>query len=196
MSGEKDPTVVSGAAAADATTLAAINAINALPNKLTLAHEGAVLAARAAYDLIASLEQRALVTNYLKLTQAEQQIADLKYLQQTQPEDPGNIDDNNQKPKLDLTTEQIIISLNCKSTQIVEIKSIIGSGVWTNRTMSATQDEFLNPDVLQPLCAIDIDDYISGVSINDSFAHLILYFNLALYNLIHLYCPLVILIHR
>ena len=101
-------TIISGAAAADATTMAAINAINALPDKLTLSHKDAVLAARAAYDLIASLEQRALVTNYLKLTQAEQQIADLEFLQKPQPEDPEN-PGNNEKPKLSLTTEEIII---------------------------------------------------------------------------------------
>ena len=117
-------TVVSGAAAADATTLAAINAINALPSKLTLAHENAVLAARAAYDKIASLEQRALVTNYLKLTQAEQQIADLKYLQQPQPEDPTTPEDPG-KTKLNLTTEQIIIIALGAALLIVTILMIV-----------------------------------------------------------------------
>ena len=118
-------TVISGAAAADATTQAAIDAINALPTKLTLAHKDAVLAARAAYDLIASLEQRALVTNYLKLTQAEQQIADLEYLQQPQPEDPDNIDDDNQKPKLNFTTEQIIIAALGVAFLIMMIMTIV-----------------------------------------------------------------------
>ena len=86
---------VDGAAAADATTLAAIAAINALPDNITLAHKDLVLAARAAYDKITSDTQRGLVTNYEKLRKAEQKISDLEYLQNQQngtdvtPEDPG-----------------------------------------------------------------------------------------------------------
>ena len=74
-------TVVDGASAADATTLAAIAAIDALPKSIKLADKALVTAARAAYDLITSNEQRALVTNYAKLTQAENRISDLEYLQ-------------------------------------------------------------------------------------------------------------------
>ena len=85
---------VDGAAAADPTTLAAIAAIDALPNSITLAHKDVVLAARAAYDKITSDTQRGLVTNYDKLRKAEQRISDLEHIQNQQnavttPEDSG-----------------------------------------------------------------------------------------------------------
>ncbi len=75
-------TVLDGAAAADDVTLEAINAIKALPETITLDHKPAVVAAREAYDKISTLEQRALVTNYTVLQQAEKRISDLEYLQQ------------------------------------------------------------------------------------------------------------------
>ena len=75
---------VDGAAAADATTLAAIAAINALPDNITLAHKELVLAARAAYDKITSDTQRGLVANYEKLRKAEQKISDLEYINNQQ----------------------------------------------------------------------------------------------------------------
>ena len=86
---------VDGAAAADATTLAAIAAINALPDSITLAQKNLVLAARAAYDKITSDTQRGLVTNYDKLRKAEQRISDLEYINNQQngtdttPQDPA-----------------------------------------------------------------------------------------------------------
>ena len=74
-------TVVDGAAAADEITLAAIAAINALPDTVSLADKPLVIAAREAYDKISTIEQRALVTNYAKLEQAEKRIKDLEYLE-------------------------------------------------------------------------------------------------------------------
>ena len=76
---------ISGAAAADEITLAAIAAIKQLPNdssNLTLADKYVVMAARAAYDKIISDEQRALVPTSLLtiLKNAEQMIEDLEYL--------------------------------------------------------------------------------------------------------------------
>ncbi len=73
-------TVINGAAAADELTIAAINAIKALPETVSLEDKELVLAARAAYDKISTLEQKALVTNYSVLTQAEKRISDLEYL--------------------------------------------------------------------------------------------------------------------
>ncbi len=73
-------TVIDGAAAADEITLAAIKAINSLPETVSLNDKWLVEAARAAYDLISTLEQKALVTNYSLLTQAEKRISDLEYL--------------------------------------------------------------------------------------------------------------------
>lgn len=76
---------VDGAAAPDAVTLAAIAAINALPDVVALSDKPLVEAARAAYDKIASLEQRALVYNYAKLQEAEKRIANLEYLENGDP---------------------------------------------------------------------------------------------------------------
>ena len=74
---------VNGQAAADATTLAAIAAINRIPANITLKDKAIVVAARAAYDKITSDTQRGLVTNYDILRKAEQRIADMEFLQQT-----------------------------------------------------------------------------------------------------------------
>ncbi len=76
---------VDGAAAPDDVTLAAIAAINALPDVVSLADKALVAAARAAYDKIALLEQRALVTNYTKLQEAEKRIANLEFLENGEP---------------------------------------------------------------------------------------------------------------
>ena len=79
--GQYFSTVVDGAAAADEVTLAAIAAINALPDTVSLADKPLVEAAREAYNKISTVEQRALVTNYAKLEQAEKRIKDLEYLE-------------------------------------------------------------------------------------------------------------------
>ena len=71
-------TFVDGSAAADEITLAAIAAINALPDTVSLDDKPLVEAARAAYDKISTKEQQALVYNLEKLTQAERRIADLE----------------------------------------------------------------------------------------------------------------------
>ena len=105
-------TEVKGAAAADDITLEAIAAINALPDNIRLTDKALVEAARAAYDRIATLEQRSLVLNYTKLTQAEKRISDLEYLNNgddNAPDDGGNGDENVvEKPKFVLSTEWII----------------------------------------------------------------------------------------
>jgi hypothetical protein len=68
---------IDGAAGADDTTLAAIAAINAIPERVTYDHKSIVEAARAAYNKIAIKEQQALVTNYDVLVTAEQRITAL-----------------------------------------------------------------------------------------------------------------------
>lgn len=65
---------INGATGADDVTLAAIAAINAIPERVTYEHKAIVEAARAAYSKIATTEQQALVTNYSKLITAEQRI--------------------------------------------------------------------------------------------------------------------------
>ncbi len=102
--------VLDGASAADDVTLAAIYAINLLPDSISLADKALVLAARAAYDKIATLEQRALVTNYNKLTQAEKRISDLEFLNNGQDEQqPG--DGNTEQPKDTFFTKEVIVCM-------------------------------------------------------------------------------------
>ncbi|MBQ1206470.1 MAG: leucine-rich repeat protein, partial [Clostridia bacterium] len=69
---------IEGPAAPDKITVAAINAIKLIPERVTLADKAIVQAARAAYDKIATLEQMALVSNYNDLVTAEQRIAALE----------------------------------------------------------------------------------------------------------------------
>ena len=57
--------------------LAAIAAINAIPERVTYAHKDIVEAARAAYNKVASKLQQSLVTNYDVLVSAEQRISAL-----------------------------------------------------------------------------------------------------------------------
>ncbi len=72
---------IDGASAADEVTLKAIALINSLPDRVALKDKALVESARAAYDQIASFEQRALVLDYAKLTAAEKRIKDLEYLE-------------------------------------------------------------------------------------------------------------------
>lgn len=66
--------VIDGAAGADDITIAAIKAIDLIPERVTYEHRDIVAAARAAYDRIATKLQQSLVTNYDVLTSAEQRI--------------------------------------------------------------------------------------------------------------------------
>ncbi len=80
--------VINGANAADDTTLAAIKAINAIPERVAFADKEIVEAARAAYSKIATTEQQALVTNYGLLVSAEQRIVALDPANQVVEEVP------------------------------------------------------------------------------------------------------------
>ncbi len=68
---------IEGPAAPDKITVAAINAIKLIPERVAYEDKATVEAARAAYDKIATVEQMALVTNYSLLVSAEQRIAAL-----------------------------------------------------------------------------------------------------------------------
>ena len=82
---------VMGAAAADDVTLAAINAIKRIPERVTLNDRAVVEAARTAYNKIATTEQQALVTNYDVLVTAEQRI---KALSSEEGDDAGEGEGN------------------------------------------------------------------------------------------------------
>ena len=85
---------IDGSAAADDTTLAAIAAIKAIPEKVTYENRAIVEAARAAYSKIATTEQQALVLNYSDLVAAEQRIIALTPVEEPVDEDPVEPDDN------------------------------------------------------------------------------------------------------
>ena len=65
---------IDGAEAADAYAIAAIKAINNLPERVGYEHKAQVEAAREAYNKIATYEQMAQVYNYATLVSAEQRI--------------------------------------------------------------------------------------------------------------------------
>ena len=83
--------VIDGAAGADDTTLAAIAAINAIPERVTYAHKDIVEAARAAYNKVSNKLQQSLVTNYDVLVSAEQRISALAPKPET--EDTPTVDE-------------------------------------------------------------------------------------------------------
>jgi len=90
---------VDGALAADDITLAAIAAIGQIPQNvkdIKLQHKDIIQAARAAYDLITSFEQRSLVPGdtLAILASAEQRIADLEHLMNDGSGDENTIIDN------------------------------------------------------------------------------------------------------
>jgi hypothetical protein len=70
--------VVDGSLSATDETLAAIAAIAQLPKTIRLSHEPLVIAAREAYNKIATKDQQAMVTDYSILVSAENRIARLK----------------------------------------------------------------------------------------------------------------------
>ncbi len=68
---------IDGPAAPDATTVDAILAIRAIPERVVYENKDLVEAARAAYSKIVTFEQMGLVTNYADLVSAEQRITAL-----------------------------------------------------------------------------------------------------------------------
>ncbi len=117
--------IISGAVAADDVTLAAIAAINALPDRVTLDDEPLVIAARAAYNKISSVEQQALVTEQLqKLVTAENLIKAYK--------NSGTTDEPNvEEPivdKKDPTKTALIVLSVIEAVEIIGIAAAVA--VW------------------------------------------------------------------
>ena len=105
-------TVIDGALAADDVTLSAIEAILKIPASVKLEHESLVLLARAAYDKIATDEQRALIYDYyMTLAAAERKIAALKSAQTPEEDDNTNTGDDVEKPEADYTVAVIIVTV-------------------------------------------------------------------------------------
>ena len=101
---------ISGAVAADDITIAAMEAINKLPERVTLEDEYLVIAARSAYNKISSATQQALVTEYLqKLVTAENLIKAYKNSDTTdEPVIDAPIDDTKDPTKTALIVLSVI----------------------------------------------------------------------------------------
>ncbi|MBQ9848636.1 MAG: leucine-rich repeat protein [Clostridia bacterium] len=83
---------IEGPAAPDKITVAAINAIKLIPERVTLDDKATVEAAREAYARIATVEQMALVSNYTSLVSAEQRIAALEPVENVEQITENEID--------------------------------------------------------------------------------------------------------
>ncbi len=125
--------VLLGAAAADDVTLAAISLIDKLPETVSLDDKAAVEAARAAYDAISTIEQRALVTNYSKLTEAEARIEKLLTLENGTDTEPPTDED----PTEGLDTPTIIIIILTALLALAVIAIIISDAVLLKKKKSS-----------------------------------------------------------
>ena len=83
---------IDGPAAPDDTAVDAINAIKAIPERVTYDDKVLVDAARTAYSKVATTEQQALVTNYSDLVSAEQRIKALDPDAQKKDDDTADND--------------------------------------------------------------------------------------------------------
>ena len=129
--------VLLGAAAADDATLAAIDLIEKLPETVSLDDRTAVEAARAAYDAISTLEQRALVTNYQKLTEAEARIEKLLTLENGETTEPPAVEE----PTEEIGTPTVIIITLTAVLVIAVVAIIICDSVIIKKNKKAEEGE-------------------------------------------------------
>ena len=116
---------IDGAVAADDITLEAIAAINRLPERVTLEDEYLVIAARNAYNKIASVEQQALVTEYLqKLVAAENLI---KAYKNTGAEDTQTAPDSAVTDKDGTKIALIVLSI-IEGVEIIGVS--VAAAIW------------------------------------------------------------------
>ena len=132
-------TTYEGAVAADDTTLAAIAAINRLVEitdaggTIKLEHEHLVVAARAAYDKIATKEQQALVTNYAALQSAEDRINALK--------DTSGGDDTTEPPVDNKDNGRIALIVTVIVESVLIVGAIAAAVVWVLLKKRKTTEE-------------------------------------------------------
>ncbi len=98
--------VIDGPAAPDDTSVAAINAIKAIPERVSLDHKDLVETARVAYDKVATTLQQALVTNYSELVSAEQRI---KALGTTNTAEENVVEEVKQESNADVVITAILL---------------------------------------------------------------------------------------
>ena len=128
--------VLLGAAAADDVTLAAIDLIDKLPETVSLEDKAAVEAARAAYDAISTLEQRALVTNYQKLTEAEARIEKLLTLENGETTEPP-VEEPTEVPE----TPTIIIIILTALLALAVVAIIISDSIMIKKNKKTEEGE-------------------------------------------------------
>ncbi len=97
--------VIDGPAAPDDVAVDAINAIKAIPERVSYDDKGLVESARAAYSKIATLEQQSLVKNYSDLVSAEQRIKALD------PDAQKNEETNDNKEGFNIGILVLIIAI-------------------------------------------------------------------------------------
>ena len=91
---------IDGPAAPDATATAAIYAIKAIPERVSLNDKALVEAAREAYTKIATLEQQSLVKNYSDLISAEQRIKALETAEKEKENENDKSDETKEKTSI------------------------------------------------------------------------------------------------
>ena len=116
--------VIDGSVAAEDATLAAMDAINRIPDRVELAHEDIVLAARAAYDKVLSKAQQALVSNFSKLLSAEQRITALKAAEQ-QPEQDQEQEQQTDKESGNLAQTLLTAALGVLGVAVVVLTALL-----------------------------------------------------------------------
>lgn len=122
-------TVIDGATAATDITLAAIEAINKIPQDVRLTDKPIVEAARAAYNKVVGYDQQALVTNYNTLYKAETKIAALESASvPDQPDDP-NPDDGNGDEGDSITDSTESEGLDTVTIVLIVLVCVLGAGV-------------------------------------------------------------------
>ncbi len=109
---------VDGANAPDDVTLAAIAAIDAIPDRVGYEDKALVEAARAAYSKIATTEQQALVTNYSDLITAEQRILALTPTEEA-PAEPGNENQGGDKLGWIIAIVGVVVALGAAAAVIL-----------------------------------------------------------------------------
>ena len=117
---------IDGPAAPDETAVDAINAIKAIPKKVSYEDKALVEAARDAYSKIATLEQMSLVVNYSDLVSAEQRI---KALAPTESGDEGA-----PAPAPGVDAKSVIIAVAIAVISIAAVAVIVYITVKKNRS--------------------------------------------------------------
>ncbi len=120
---------IDGAQAADKTTLAAINAIKALPERVGYEDKALVEAARAAYTKIATTMQQAQVFNYADLISAEQRITALTPAEETEG---GEAAESTEATEAEQKSEPAEKSGNGGTIALIAILAVVlgGSAGW------------------------------------------------------------------